>query len=203
MLDYRCERFLLALVPCPAPVDELEPVGPWRRSSRRLRTVLTTNAPNRPTGTPISPTAIAIGTVPATAVPAAAMPMAAPTFAPMAAPVPAPTTAPVVSMAESFISGSCLACRGPSWRRLQVGSDGALLGCDGRRVVGNHPARLPPARFRRSLLRCGPPGARFRNRRRGGARLQLGAVAGPARRGRVAGAPGAPPAPARGRIAEI
>ena len=53
--------FLLALVPCPAPGDELEPVGPWRRSSRRLRTVLTTNAPNRPTGTPISPTAIAIG----------------------------------------------------------------------------------------------------------------------------------------------
>ena len=24
-------------------------------------------------------------------------------------------------------------------RRLQVGSDGALLGCDGRRVVGDHP----------------------------------------------------------------
>ena len=27
MLDYRCERFLLALVPCPAAVDELETVG--------------------------------------------------------------------------------------------------------------------------------------------------------------------------------
>ena len=27
MLDDRCERFLLALVPCPAPVDELVPVG--------------------------------------------------------------------------------------------------------------------------------------------------------------------------------
>ena len=27
MLDDRCQRFLLALVPCPASVDELEPVG--------------------------------------------------------------------------------------------------------------------------------------------------------------------------------
>ena len=27
MLDDRCKRFLLALVPCPAPGDELEPVG--------------------------------------------------------------------------------------------------------------------------------------------------------------------------------
>ena len=32
-----------------------------------------------------------------------------------------------------------LTCAGRPWRRLQVGSDGALLGCDGRRVVGNHP----------------------------------------------------------------
>ena len=27
MLDDRCKRFLLALVPCPASVDELEPLG--------------------------------------------------------------------------------------------------------------------------------------------------------------------------------
>ena len=27
MLDDRCKRFLLSLVPCPAPVDELETVG--------------------------------------------------------------------------------------------------------------------------------------------------------------------------------
>ena len=32
-----------------------------------------------------------------------------------------------------------LTCAGRPWRRLQVGSDGALLGCDGRRVVGDHP----------------------------------------------------------------
>ena len=32
-----------------------------------------------------------------------------------------------------------LTCAGRPWRRLQVGSDGALFGCYGRRVVGNHP----------------------------------------------------------------
>ena len=32
-----------------------------------------------------------------------------------------------------------LTCAGRPWRRLQVGSDGALLGCYGRRVVGDHP----------------------------------------------------------------
>ena len=41
-----------------------------------------------------------------------------------------------------------LTCAGRPWRRLQVGSDGALLGCDGRRVVGD-PVQLnlfdPPA----------------------------------------------------------
>ena len=30
-------------------------------------------------------------------------------------------------------------CRIAAGARLQVGSDGALLGCDGRRVVGDHP----------------------------------------------------------------
>ena len=30
-----------------------------------------------------------------------------------------------------------LTCAGRPWRRLQVGSDGALLGCYGRRVVGD------------------------------------------------------------------
>ena len=37
----------------------------------------------------------------------------------------------------SGIGTGALAAQGR--RRLQVGSDGALLGCDGRRVVGNHP----------------------------------------------------------------
>ena len=43
------------------------------------------------------------------------------------------------------------------WSNSQP-SDGALLGCDGRRVVGNHPARLPPARLGRRLLGCAAPG---------------------------------------------
>ena len=38
---------------------------------------------------------------------------------------------------------ACLVEAGAAYRaagaRLQVGSDGALLGCDGRRVVGDHP----------------------------------------------------------------
>ena len=34
-----------------------------------------------------------------------------------------------------------LTCAGRPWRRLQVGSDGALLGCYGGAVVGNHRCR--------------------------------------------------------------
>ena len=51
-----------------------------------------------------------------------------------------------------------LTCAGRPWRRLQVGSDGALLGCYGGAVMGNHPARLPPARLGRRLLGCAAPG---------------------------------------------
>ena len=43
---------------------------------------------------------------------------------------------------------------------VQVGSDGALLGCYGGAVVGNHPARLPPARLGRTLLGCAAPAVR-------------------------------------------
>ena len=52
-----------------------------------------------------------------------------------------------------------LTCAGRPWRRLQVGSDGALLGCYGRRVVvATIRARLPPARLGRRLLGCAAPG---------------------------------------------
>ena len=37
MLDDGCERFLLALVPCPAPVDELETVGRHPAGGAALR----------------------------------------------------------------------------------------------------------------------------------------------------------------------
>ena len=42
------------------------------------------------------------------------------------------------AVARLLTSGPLGVSAAPPWP-LQVGSDGALLGCDGRRVVGDHP----------------------------------------------------------------
>ena len=88
------------LLPCGLRATEAGGHGAaWRhrprRSSRRLLTVLTTKAPNIPTGTPTAQPTMATGTVAAIAVPPAAIPMADPILAPTIAPAPPPVTAPM------------------------------------------------------------------------------------------------------------